>query len=46
MKTKNVTIKVPVELLEKMSKYKKEEGVNLGFQFCKGAEMFLKEKGN
>jgi hypothetical protein len=40
-----ITIRVPRDLLAKMAKYREEEGVSVSFQLCKGAEMYLKEKG-
>lgn len=43
--SKMITVRVPRELLGKMSRYRKLEGVSITFQLCKGAEMYLKEKG-
>ncbi len=42
---KLITIRVPVDLLKRMSKLREAEGISVTFQLCKGAEMFLKEKG-
>lgn len=44
-KAKMITIRVPTDLLDKMSRYRRLEGVSVTFQLCKGAELFLKEKG-
>ena len=41
---KMITIRVPKDLLDQMSRYRRLEGVSVTFQMCKGAEMFLKEK--
>ncbi len=43
--TKIITIRVPRDLLAKMSRYRRLEGVSVTFQLCKGAELYLKEKG-
>jgi len=42
---KMITIRVPVDLLRKMSNYRTKEGVSVTFQLTKGAELYLKEKG-
>jgi len=42
---KMITVRVPRDLLDKMSRYRRLEGVTVTFQMTKGAEMFLKEKG-
>ena len=42
--TKMITIRVPKDLLNKMSNYRRLEGVSVTFQLCKGAELYLKEK--
>ena len=44
-KAKMITIRVPTDLLDKMSRYRRLEGVSITFQLCKGVELFLKEKG-
>ena len=44
-KTKVITIRVPIDLLNKMSEYREKEGVSVTFQLTRGAEKFLKEKG-
>lgn len=44
-RNKIITIRVPVDLLKRMGKYREKEGVSVTFQLCKGAEMYLKEKG-
>jgi hypothetical protein len=43
--TKIITIRVPRDLLAKMSAFRHKEGVGVTFQMCKGAEMYLKSKG-
>jgi hypothetical protein len=43
--SKIITIRVPKDLLDEMSRYRRLEGVSVTFQLCKGAEMYLKEKG-
>jgi len=45
IRNKIITIRVPVDLLKKMTKFRAEEGVSVTFQLCKGAEMYLKSKG-
>jgi len=47
-KNKIITIRVPFNLLKRMSNYREKEGVSVTFQLCKGAEMYLnnKEKAN
>ncbi len=42
--SKLITIRVPRDLLNCMSRYREKEGVSITFQMCKGAEMYLKEK--
>jgi len=42
---KLITIRVPKDLLNRMSNYRRLEGVSVTFQLCKGAEIYLKEKG-
>ncbi len=44
-KAKMITIRIEKDLLDVMSRYRRLEGVSVTFQLCKGAEMFLKEKG-
>jgi hypothetical protein len=41
---KMITVRVPKDLLDQMSRYRRLEGVSVTFQMCKGAEMYLKEK--
>jgi len=43
--TKIITVRVPKDLLAKMSAYRHKEGASVTFQICKGAEMYLKSKG-
>ena len=43
-RAKMITIRVSTDLLDKMSRYRRLEGVSVTFQLCKGAELFLKEK--
>ena len=43
--SKIITIRVSRDLLDNMSRYRRLEGVSVTFQLCKGAEMYLKEKG-
>lgn len=43
--SKIISIRVPRDLLSNMSRYRRLEGVSVTFQMCKGAEMYLKEKG-
>jgi len=43
--SKMITIRVPKDLLKKMSSYRAKEGVSVTFQLTKGAELYLKEKG-
>ncbi len=45
-KTKIITIRIPIDLLKRMSRYREEEGVSVTFQLCKGAEIYLDEKEN
>jgi len=45
VRTKTISIRVPVDLLNKMSRYRRIEGVSVTFQLCKGAELYLKQKG-
>lgn len=41
---KAITIRVPSDLLKRMSEYRAKEGVGVTFQLCKGAEMYLESK--
>jgi len=41
---KTISIRVPKELLKKMSDYRTKEGVSVTYQLCKGAELYLKTK--
>jgi hypothetical protein len=43
-KSKMITVRVPQNLLDKMSRYRRLEGVSVTFQMCKGAELFLRAK--
>ena len=43
--TKLINIRVPVDLLHEMTALREKEGVSVTFQFCKGAQLYLKTKG-
>ena len=44
IETRTITIRVPLDLLERMGKIRKAEGIAITFQVCKGTEMYLKTK--
>lgn len=42
--SKMISIRVPMDLLNRMGKIRKAEGIAVTFQMCKGTEMYLKTK--
>jgi len=43
-KLKLINIRVPEDLLDRMSAIREKEGISVTFQFVKGAEMYLDSK--
>ena len=41
---KAITLRVPIELLARMSELRKNEGISVTFQFIKGADLYLSKK--
>ena len=41
---KVITLRVPIDLLARLSDVRTNEGISVTFQFIKGAELFLKLK--
>lgn len=43
-RTKAITIRIPVDVLEQLSQIRSDEGVSVSFQLAKAAESYLKKR--
>ncbi len=39
-----INVRIPIGLLNRMTKVRTDEGISVSFQLVKGAEMYLKDK--
>ncbi|MBR9701809.1 hypothetical protein GOV13_02715 [Candidatus Pacearchaeota archaeon] len=44
MRSKVITIRMPIDILEQLTKVREEDGVSVTFQLAKGAELYLKKR--
>ncbi len=44
MRNKTITIRIPNDVLEQLTRIREEDGVSVSFQLAKGAELYLKKR--